>query len=150
MKFKKMLAALFTSVLLLTFSTPVGAVTGIGDTKETALTLVPKQEYNLFLSDRSDKYWFKWTNNTGEFKSILGFLNPSKGDCDFRLGLIIRYGDGNESAILYTQNLGGANSRYFDNILVPNGASVYLVVDSDKKFAVEQYSLTFTYFNYTQ
>lgn len=68
----------------------------------------------------------------------------------FRLGLIIRYGDGNESAILYTQNLGGANSRYFDNILVPNGASVYLVVDSDKKFAEEQYSLTFTYFNYTQ
>lgn len=131
MKFKKILTVLFTSVLLLTFSLPASAAPGIGDTKNTALTLLPSQVIKLFLAaDSSDKDWYKWTNNTGEdkFVSIDVFLSGGS-TTDFRLGYIIDYGNNRETYIAYTDTLYGGNIMSFDYLYLTAGSTVYFVIE---------------------
>lgn len=147
MKFKKMLTVLFTSVLLLTFSSPVGAVTGIGDTKESAVGLIPGTAYSLFLSDSNDEDWFKWTNTTGDYKFIGGYFSPSNKAAEYRLGIHIVYSPSRSSFILYANNYGPGNAQFIDNILIPPGATVYFKVDSIN-YAMMQYDFYFEVYNY--
>lgn len=147
MKLKKMLTVLFTSVLILTFSSPAYAATGVGDTKETAITLIPDTTYTLFLSNSSDEDWFKWTNTTGDFKFIGGYFSPSNDAAEYRLGIHIVYSPSQSSFILYADNYGPGNSQVIDNILIPPGATVYFKIDSIN-YAMMQYDFWFKVYNY--
>lgn len=155
MKIKKLLTVLLTSLLLLTLSSSVFAseitpmATGIGDTQERALSLVPNSSFDLYLSNGTDEDWFKWTNDTGVPKKVTGFLNitqPQYNLNSHRLGLLIKYSDGSTSSILYS-NFGreaeGHHSQNISNVYLPPGATAYFVVDSVKFVALSQYTLQF-------
>lgn len=141
MKFKKMLTVLFTSVLLLTFSSPAGAVTGLGDTKASAITLIPLTEYNLFISNSTDQDWYSWKNNTGGAVYASGFLN--QGNVNHRVGFMIKYADGFETDMLYAMSK-PHHSIHWNGFIIPNGATVYLVVEQMGEFKMyEGYQLVF-------
>ncbi len=149
LKLKKVLAVLFTCVMVLTMSSSAFAsdvqprVIGIGDTKETAITInSTSEEHNLYLSNAKDQDWFKWTNNTGKAQLITAILRPSGDQCHFRLGMRIEYADGKESSTFYAETGGGGFITFLHNIYVPEGAAAYMVVDSTY-YAMEQYKLSF-------
>lgn len=131
MKFKKMLAVLLTSVLLLSFSSSANAALGIADTKSTALGLLPSQAFKLFLdADPADKDWFMWTNNTGEDKLVSGLTvlnNASRKD--FRLGFMIDYGNNKVTSLAYTDTSYGGNAMSLDYLYLKPGSTVYFVVE---------------------
>ncbi|MNW52359.1 hypothetical protein D3C74_298760 [compost metagenome] len=130
MKLKKVLMVLFTCVMLLTFSSSASAATGIADTKNTALGLIPSQVFKLFLAeDSADKDWFMWTNNTGVDKFISAdvYLNGSRQD--FRLGYLLNYGNNIESTIAYNDTSFSGNVISFDYLYVKAGATVYFVLE---------------------
>ncbi|WP_179015929.1 hypothetical protein [Paenibacillus sp. 79R4] len=157
MKLKKVLAVLFTCVMILTMSPSAFAsetktadltevtpyIIGIGDTQDKALTLIPNQNYTLFLDEnKDDKDWFKWTNDTGEnkFVSIDVILDGSRRD--FRLGFIIDYGNGRKTDIVYTDSETSGNWMPLSNLYLPPGATVYAVVDhAPGKYVRAQYTL---------
>ena len=118
-------------------------VTGIGDTKESAISIPSTSEdYSLFLSNAQDQDWFKWTNNTGQGKLVSAFLRPHGNQCIFRIGMQIKYADGKESGVFYgaTPTHGNGTSLY--RVYIPEGATAYIVIDSTY-FALEQYDLLF-------
>ncbi|MMZ63110.1 hypothetical protein D1872_253470 [compost metagenome] len=147
MKLKKVLTVLFTTMMLLTFSSSASAATGIGDTKESAITIVDGTNYNLFLSDSLDKDWFKWTNNTGEFKFVAAYLVSGSQVAHYRLGMKIEYSPTRTSDLVYAQSTGPGSFQAIDNILIPPGASVYYVVDS-VAYSLMQYTFSFRLSNY--
>ncbi|GAA0390621.1 hypothetical protein [Paenibacillus motobuensis] len=153
MKLKKVLTVLFTTLLLLTLSSSAFAseitptAVGIGDTKESAITLVGNSEFNLFLSDSADKDWFKWTNNTSEYKLVAGYFMPDSKVANYRLGMEINYSPSVNAGRVYAENYGPGNAQIIDNILIPPGASVYYVIDSTE-FALMQYTFIFRIYNF--
>ncbi|GIP59212.1 hypothetical protein [Paenibacillus woosongensis] len=148
MKFKKMLTVLFTSVLLLTFSSSTSAMPGVADTQETALTYFPGQFYSLYLSsDSSDKDWFKWTNNTGKNQFAEAWAAFEGGDPNkFRLGYRIDYGNGRQSDLVYLSKDGNGNSIALQYLYVPQGATLYVVVDHEKNAIAESQYRFFCFF----
>ncbi|MCM3337510.1 hypothetical protein M3650_02320 [Paenibacillus sp. MER TA 81-3] len=78
-------------------------------------------------------------NNTGTMKNLIGFVNGTTGDADLTLALIIKYKNGRESDMLYASRMG---TRIISGILIPDGATVYLVTGAIKNVS-EQYRLTF-------
>ena len=76
MKLKKVLAVLFTSVLILTFSTPAYGATGVADTKDKALSLIPGNSIQLFISNSQDQDWYVYTNNSGEAGYFFAYITP--------------------------------------------------------------------------
>ncbi|MNW51749.1 hypothetical protein D3C74_292420 [compost metagenome] len=147
MKLKKVLMVLFTSMMLLTFSSSANAATGIGDTKESAITIVDGSNINLFLSDSLDKDWFKWTNNTGEFKFASGYLVSSSQVAHYRLGIKIEYSPTHTSDLIYAQSTGPGSFQAIGSILIPPGASIYYVVDS-VAYSLMQYTFSLRISNY--
>ncbi|MFW5435658.1 hypothetical protein [Paenibacillus apiarius] len=146
MKFKKSFSAFFVFVMVLVFSQSAFAAKGIGDTKETAINIFPKQEIRLFIEGDGDKDWFTWTNNTGETKYIASTLWPSVGNCKFRLGVNIDYHNGRNSEILYAwdptdDGYSKGSVHTISNLLVPPGATVYYVVDS-RNGIMEEYKIS--------
>ncbi|MNW54405.1 hypothetical protein D3C74_320050 [compost metagenome] len=148
MKLKKVLTILLTSVMLLTVSSSVFAADvsptaiGVGDTKETAITLfAPLQEIELFLSNINDKDWFKWTNNTGEDTYIYAQMIPRGNQCRFRLGMEVSYANGKNSTILYAREYPLGESQVLA-FMIPKGATAYFVVDSTQ-YAMEGYKFQF-------
>jgi len=118
-------------------------IIGIGDTQDKALTLIPSQNYTLFLDEnRDDKDWFKWTNNTGEnkFVSFEALLDGSRRD--FRLGFIIDYGNGRDTDIVYTDTETSGNLMSLSNLYLTPGATVYVVVEhAPGRYVTAQYTL---------
>ncbi|GIO84517.1 hypothetical protein J25TS5_14490 [Paenibacillus faecis] len=147
MKLKRVLTVLLTSVMLLTMSSSVFAAdvkpmaSGIGDTKEQALTLLPAEKYTLYISNINDQDWYAWKNNTGEVKYTGGFLNQN--DVNHRVGLMIDYGNGRVTDLLYAQSQ-PFHSIHWQNFAIPNGATLYLVVEQVGEYkAGEGYQLVF-------
>ncbi|WP_068617410.1 hypothetical protein [Paenibacillus tuaregi] len=147
MKLKKSLAVLLTSLMLLTVSQSAFAAevtpyaVGVGDTKTQAITIPSTSEnFSLFLSNSEDKDWYKWTNTTGKDQYLSAFLAPVGNQNAFRLGLQIAYTNGLETSISYPYYSGPGNSQSHTDVLIPNGATAYLIVDSTK-FVLEQYNL---------
>ncbi|MCE5173051.1 hypothetical protein LQV63_27690 [Paenibacillus profundus] len=146
MKFKKSFSMFFVFVMVLVFSQSTFAAKGIGDTKETAINIFPKQEIRLFIEGGGDKDWFTWNNNTGETKYLGGTLWPSVGDCRYRFGVVIDYHNGRVSDVLFAQDpvdIGQSKGSVHSigNIQVPPGATVYYVVES-KNGVMEEYRIS--------
>lgn len=141
MKLKKFFFVLFTTMMLLTFSSAANAATGIGDTKENAITAHGSDYFQLFIQNSQDVDWYVYTNNSGQMGYFTAFLNSSDYE-KFRLGFQIKYPDGRESSILYNDPYIGPSLSIRD-ILVPDGAKVYIVVrKTDDNLA--QYRLGFS------
>lgn len=117
------------------------AAIGIGDTKENAITARNGDYFQLFIQNSQDLDWFVYTNNTGEMGNFRAFLNSSDYE-NFRIGCQIKYPDGRESSIFYNDPYIGP-SLIIGDILVPDGAKVYIVVrKTDDNLA--QYRLGFS------
>lgn len=159
-KLKKFLTALLTSAMLLTMSSSVFAaesvndtekvtpyIIGVGDTKSSALTLVPGQNYNLYLSDDSaDREWFKWTNTTGQNKYVTaGAIFYNNTFDDFNFGYQVDYGNGRDTTLAYVAKSGSGNLLEFEYLYVPAGASVYFVVDHEKNKRTDSNYLVYLY-----
>lgn len=148
MKIKKILTVLLTSVMLLTFSSAAYAADvkpnaiGIGDTQAQALSLFPDQSYTLFLSNATDKDWFKWTNNTGVSKKVTAYAWAPSGPTAYRLGATIDYNDGSTPTTIFYSNYGQVGNQVIGNIYLPPNATIYYVVDS-VTFAGGQYEFLF-------
>lgn len=142
MKLKKVFSLLLVAVFLLT-SQSAFAATGIGDTKDQAISIFPNQEINLFLSDSTDKDWYKWTNTTGSAKKVTAHIwPPFDNQCFYRLGMMIDYNDGSTPTSIFYSEYGGPEFQSIYNVYIPDGATVFLVVDS-VKFVLSQYSIQF-------
>ncbi|MNW37000.1 hypothetical protein D3C74_140260 [compost metagenome] len=140
MKFKKVLTVLFTSVMVLTMSSSVMAesteatevtpfIIGVGDTRDTAINLIPSQNYSLFLSnDNNDKDWFKWTNNTNQYKRVSSNVYFNGSRLNYRFGFIIDYGNGKETNLVYDDPDISGDLMSLDNLYLPPGATLYLVL----------------------
>ncbi|OBY76470.1 hypothetical protein BBG47_26935 [Paenibacillus sp. KS1] len=127
---KKFVSTLLVFTLMLVFSTNAFAAKGIGDTPETAITLFPRNIVNLYIEDSTDKDWFTWTNNTGKIQRLYAWAQPTPTDDwrNFRLAFKIEYGDNTSTRLMYSNyNIGPLQA--IDNIYIPNGAKLYLLVE---------------------
>lgn len=120
--------------------TPFAA--GVGDTKNSAITLFGDQDVDLYLSSINDQDWFKWTNNTGQDKLVAGYLQPKGSKSDFKFALEITYPSGKTSSQLVARDIGPGNSQVLENIYIPAGGTAYFLVGSDR-YEMEQYSFWF-------
>ncbi|WGU95598.1 hypothetical protein QJQ58_04820 [Paenibacillus dendritiformis] len=75
MKFKNITSTFIMLAMVLVLSQSAFAAKGIGDTKESAIDLIPKKQVNLYIEDSTDKDWFRWTNDTAKMKRIIVYLN---------------------------------------------------------------------------
>ncbi|MGM1050263.1 MAG: hypothetical protein ACQEXX_29655 [Bacillota bacterium] len=164
MKLKKLFSILIISASLMTISQSafadatnvntndfvVPTVAGLGDTKDQAIDIFDRQEYNLFLQSANDEDWFKWTNNTGQGRFTYGHLYNRGPENVISTGVVIKYNDTKESTMLMTQPTSKGNttnSSTFLNVYVPEGATLYMRVKANEFVNTEQYSFTFGYFN---
>lgn len=127
-------------------------VVGIGDSRENALTITPNEYggaiYDLFIQSATDQDWFKWTNTTTNFKRIGVHVGGFSGNGPTRAGIIINYNNSlAELGPLYTGKAGTAETQSFSNILLPPGATIYVVVDNPSFTAMTQYHLNFAHYN---
>ncbi|WP_019420429.1 hypothetical protein [Paenibacillus sp. OSY-SE] len=146
MKHKKFISMFLVFAMAFIFSQSAFAAKGIGDTKETAINIFPKQEIRLFIEGDGDKDWFIWTNNTGATKYLSGALEPGVGKCRYKFGVIIDYNNGRVSDILFAQDpvdIGQSewSIHTINGILIPPGATVYYVVES-KNGVMEEYKIS--------
>lgn len=125
-------------------------VVGLGDTREKALTLISGQEYSLYLENSTEQDWFKWTNNTGEGKFILGNAFNGGNNNSVVLGAQIVYNESRESTVLYADPAPVDNKglpSIIRNLYVPDEATLYLTVKADYFSKLEQYKLFFNVYN---
>lgn len=148
MNLKRTLTTLLAVIMVFSISASAFAestdikptVVGIADTRETALSYIPGNSYSLFLSDSNDKDWYKWTN-TGSGRFILVYLQPQGENIKFRMGIEIVHKDGTETSRFYAPTLNGNGyGMYIRNLYVPEGATVYAVIDSTEFIAQGQYT----------
>ncbi|MDR9857215.1 hypothetical protein RJP21_26815 [Paenibacillus sp. VCA1] len=166
MKLKKMLSILLISSSLLAISPsafadsaepataqPSGTITpyvsGLGDTRNNAITLMNMQEYSLYIDSAQDEDWYKWTNNTGVAQLVTtGVLNLGPQN-SLQISSIVQYTDGRETTMLYAEpTIVGNNSKQSNmrNLYVPDGATVYLRINANKFAAIEQYKFNFSFY----
>ncbi|MCY9515894.1 hypothetical protein [Paenibacillus apiarius] len=150
MRIKKMITILFASMMLVTFTQPAMAATGIADTPETAITLTTETNtFSLYTNGKGDDDWFAWTNNTGEMKRLfVAVANGTTGKAGLMLGMRIQYKHGEKTSLVYAEKLGEINSGLFSDFLIPKGATIYFVVKA-KEYSIEQYNFLFSVSNAT-
>jgi len=148
MNLKKALTTLLAGIMMFSISASAFAdgadvrptVVGVADTRDTALSYIYGNSYSLFLSDSNDKDWYKWTN-TGAGRFVLVFLQPQGHNIKFRMGIEMVHKDGTETSRFYAPTLeGNNNGMYIRNLYVPEGATLYAVVDSTEFIAPGQYT----------
>lgn len=139
MRLKSVLSVFVAFVLVLVFTQNAFAMTGVGDTKESAISLFPKtydngnmgQDVNLYIDSASDQDWFQWTNTTGKDLSVLAAIQPKDRNSYLRVGMIIQYPSGQETTIFYSDpSYGPGNAQTLSGFYLPPGATVYIKVDS--------------------
>ncbi|WP_051236838.1 hypothetical protein [Paenibacillus pinihumi] len=150
MKLKKLFIAVMV-ICMLSFSQSAFAITGIGDTRDTAIPismcppLTGCQGINLFLSNANDVDWFKWENNTGAARTInVVFQSPSNASYVIGATMMLNnhlYGT------LYPKEHSPGQLLAF-TYYVPAGATFYAVVEA-KTFSSssDQYTVAFMRIN---
>ncbi|WP_025707296.1 hypothetical protein [Paenibacillus graminis] len=168
MKIKKLLSVLLISAVVMVPSAsafaedvnsteiaPTGTVTpyivGVGDTRATAVSIVLNDGggaiYDLFIQSPTDQDWFKWTNTSSSYKRVVPRIGGMSGNGPTRAGLIVSYINQNELGPLYTAQAGTAEGQLFSNVMVPPGATVYLVVDAPNFTTAPAYRLNFAVYD---
>ena len=143
MKLKKVVMILLTSLMLLTISSSVTAseitpnATGIADTREDAITLFNNKMYTLFISDASDKDWYKWTNDSGSPQIVDAFLYPTAPGTSLNLSAIIFYKNKLETSVIHAKRNVPTNGMMFDNLYIPDGGGVYFIIGNDLTGSVQ-------------
>lgn len=148
---KRILSLLLVAVCLVALSSSAFAreisptATGVGDTKEKALTLTPGLEYSLYIDSSTDADWYKWTNNTGQGKFFLALLYADGQKNWLNLATQIIYADGRDTTLLYTEPAEpGTNfPAIIRNLYVPDGATVYFKINAQQFHQTEQYRFEF-------
>lgn len=137
---KKFVSTLLVFALMLVLSTSAFAAKGIGDTPESAITLIPNNTVKLYIEDSTDNDWFTWTNNTGKMQKFHAAIEPDKYWGEFRFACEIRFIDGSSTGLTYANYL-----HYFNNVYIPDGAKVYFLVQKENNTmtTMTQYSLKF-------
>ncbi|OPA75674.1 hypothetical protein BVG16_20290 [Paenibacillus selenitireducens] len=158
MKLKKMFSILLISAGLMTVSLSAfadGAVTnsevtpqvsGLGDTRATALDIFPGSDYNLFLETATDEDWFKWTNNTGAPKLVYSRAYNKGSENVIVLGAILQYTPTIESTMIYANPTEKNNSNRpstFDLLYIPAGTTVFFKVQAKEFVKLESYRYQF-------
>lgn len=159
MRLKNVLSTVVGFVLVLVFTQNAFAMTGVGDTRESAISLFPEvyesgnigQDINLYIDSASDQDWFQWTNTTGLNKSLFVVLRPDGSTNNYlsylRLGLIIQYPSGKETSIFYADpSYGPGDSKILSGFILPPGATVYIKIDSTSFKSPTQYNMIFRLF----
>ncbi|AWP28761.1 hypothetical protein PVOR_11845 [Paenibacillus vortex V453] len=163
MKLKKMLTVLLISTSVFSFSQAAFAdnattsevapfVIGVGDSRELAIDLLQQQNnFNLFLQSGEDEDWFKWTNNTGQDRFVFGAVWP-RGYADniLELGAIVKYNETRETNLITGGLTNKGNTGYpsfFQNLYVPEGATLFLRVKAHEFVNTESYEFSFTYYS---
>ena len=154
MKLKKLLTVLLTSMLLLTLSTSVFAreitptAVGVGDTRDDAISLFfqnggNRAGYSLFLQSNSDQDWFKWTNTTDKTRFVRIECLSDDRSTPNRLGIQYEYKNRYLSNLMYADTSGISSSHIMNNVSVPPGATIYMVVDAPNLYGMQQYQFNF-------
>ncbi|RRJ62317.1 hypothetical protein EHV15_04660 [Paenibacillus oralis] len=121
-------------------------VHGLGDTREDAIDVLPNQMLNLFVQGPDDEDWFKWTNDTGSPKYISSWVYSRNNYNNVNVGVIVKYANGKETNLLLAEpselgNIG--NPSMFDNLIVPEDATVYLRVKAVTFTEIGPYEFNF-------
>jgi hypothetical protein len=158
MKLKKMFSILLIFAGLMTVSLSAFAdraitnsevtpqVSGVGDTRATAIDIFNGSEYNLFLETATDEDWFKWTNNTGAPHLIYSFAYNKGSENVITQGAILQYGPTSESSMIYARpseknNPSGPSA--FELLYVPAGTTVFFKVQATEFVKLESYRYKF-------
>ncbi|WGU96200.1 hypothetical protein QJQ58_08160 [Paenibacillus dendritiformis] len=133
---KKFVSTLLVFALMLVLSQSAFAATGFADTQETAFAITPTKggviTITMSLSNSGDKDWYKWTNNTGKGRYISSaFASGGKGNSEFKIANKIVYNNGKETNLFYNEYFNGYSGVITD-IYVPNGATIYVIIQSQK------------------
>ncbi|MCM3748041.1 hypothetical protein M3223_11825 [Paenibacillus pasadenensis] len=149
----KKFASLFMIVMLLAFSQSAFAsnmgtnAIGIGDNEATAIPLTPQfLPFEFYLSNSTDLDWYQWKNESSTHQVMWAGLNsPSNGN--YKMKYKIKFVNGEETT-LFTAVPGVENGyTYFDHIILPAGATVYLQISSVSFNSSDRfYSLRFNYY----
>lgn len=156
MKLKNMLSTFIVFVLAMgVFSQSAFAMTGVGDTKENAISLFPnildgtlKQDVNLYIDSASDKDWFKWTNTTGKDLSLLAAIQPKDKNSHLRIGMIIQYPSGKETDIFYPILNDPGSAQTLSGFHLPPGTTVYINIDARTFGTPSQYWFLFRLYQF--
>ncbi|GEM_PF-6260469 len=128
MKLKQICIAVLI-IALLSIPQSAFALRNVGDTQADAVYFAIDQNTDLILSDSADVDWFKWDNFTGEDRRVTTFLAMLSGTGIYKMGIKIKYSNGIESSLMYSDlYMFGISS--FSNIYVPAGATIYLKIDA--------------------
>jgi hypothetical protein len=127
-------------------------VVGVGDSRANAITITPNeyggQIFDLFIQSATDQDWFKWTNTSTNFKRIVVNVGGYSGNGPTRAGVIVSYNGVSDLGPLYTAKAGTWETQSFSNIILPPGASIYVVVDNPNFTSMSQYRLNFAHYDY--
>lgn len=126
-------------------------VVGLGDSESTATSLLLNGEggvlggitYDLFIQNNTEQDWFKWTNTTSNFLRVNAAIGGMAGNGPTRAGVIIKTPGQTDTGPLYLGNANTSERQYFNNLYVPPGATVYVVVDSPTNPGISAYRLVF-------
>ncbi|WP_430111012.1 hypothetical protein [Paenibacillus sp. B1-33] len=160
MKLKNMLSTFIVFVLAMgVFSQSAFAMTGVGDTKENAISLFPEmissgwgvgqQDVNMYIDSASDQDWFKWTNITGKDLVLRAAIQPKDENSYLRIGMIIQYPSGKQTSIFYADPSNGPEkAKTLDGFQLPPGATVYISIDASTFGTSSQYWFLFRLFQF--
>ncbi|EHB65223.1 hypothetical protein [Paenibacillus lactis] len=109
---------------------------GIGDTRETAITLFDNTLYDLYIQGNNDVDWYKWTNATGKAVFFNATIYPTAPGTQLNMGVIIDYGNF-ESTFLPGQKNEPTNGVIIQGLYIPNGASVFVKIGNSNSDTVQ-------------
>lgn len=136
MKFKNTISTFIMLAMVLVLSQSAFADTGFADTQETAFAITPTKAgvitFTMSLYNSKDMDCYKWTNNTDKGRYISSaFASGGKGNSEFKTANKIVYNNGKETNLFYNEYLNGYSGLITD-IYVPNGATIYVIIQSQK------------------
>ncbi|UHA73673.1 hypothetical protein [Paenibacillus sp. 481] len=135
MKLKQLLAVTMITASLTAMAPSTFAATGVGDSQNEAIALIPGEFPELHLSSHDDVDWYKWTNTTGKnhLMNVSLMNHNAYSTVEYRFGVVIKYADGRQTNKQYAPPVDSqGRSKAVTNLQVPNGATVYFVVESEQ------------------
>lgn len=146
MRLKKLLIAVMVICILVVPQSAFAAL-GFGDTQATAIPLTPNSNaFEFFLTSNLDEDWYKWENNTGNYKMFYASMTmPNLSYYKFHFK--IKFPNGDETELIESVPSGSDSLyRYFPYLLVPEGATLYLKVSGSVNPNDRFYRMFFNYY----
>lgn len=101
---------------------------GIGDTVATAIPITPGSGWvTLFLSNSTDRDFYKWKNTTGSPK-LMDISLQSPAGANYDLQFFITYPSGISSTFVDVPDWGVGASEFASSIYLPANCEIYFIV----------------------